>query len=54
MANNIAPNYKKPYSKMTPEELQAWLHVNRKAHAYASKKNYKRRAKHRNRNKGED
>lgn len=34
--------------KMTMTELQAWLHYNRKAHAYSTKKDYKRNSKHRN------
>lgn len=41
--------YKKSYSKMTPEELAMWLHANRKAHAFSSKKDYKRNPKHRGR-----
>ena len=27
------PNFKKSYTKMTPEELALWLHANRKAQA---------------------
>lgn len=42
-----ANGYKKSYSKMTPEELAMWLHANRKAHTFSSKKDYKRNPKHR-------
>ena len=42
--------YKKSSSKMTTEELAIWLHVNRKAHIFNSKKDYKRNSKH----KGQD
>ena len=41
------PNFKKSYTKMTPEELALWLHANRKAHAFSSKKDFKRNPKHR-------
>ena len=41
------PNFKKYYTKMTPEELALWLHANRKAHAFSSKKDFKRNPKHR-------
>lgn len=45
----MSANYKKSYSKMTPEELAMWLHVNRKAHAVKSKKDYNRKVKHKGR-----
>ena len=41
--------FKKSYNKMTPEELAMWLHANRKAHAFSSKKDFKRNPKHKGR-----
>lgn len=43
------PNFKKSFNKMTPEELAMWLHANRKAHVFSSKKDFKRQPKHKGR-----
>lgn len=45
---------KKSFAKMDKQELETWLHLNRKAHAVKSKKVYDRKREKRNERKGDE
>lgn len=40
----------KPKSKMTPEQLQAWMALRKKCHIHSSSREYTRKQKHKERN----